>query len=133
LQFIQKKKRKVLINITSLIDVLFLLLIFFMVSSTFLEQPGIKLELPYAQSAAVAEQKDYTLFVDKDGRMFLNNDEVDTENLGELLTQALPEMKEGALILKADQDVSHGVVVRIMDISRQSGVKKLIIGTKLEE
>jgi len=133
LQFKQKKKRKVAINITSLIDVLFLLLIFFMVSSTFLEQPGIKLELPYAQSAVVAEQKDYILFVEKSGGMFLNEAEVAMENLGTILTEALPNMNEGALILKADQDVSHGIVVRIMDISKQSGVKKLIIGTKLEE
>ncbi len=133
MQFNVKSKRKVMINITSLIDVLFLLLIFFMVSSTFLEQPGIKLELPKAQSAVVTEQKDYTLFVDKEGKMFLNQDEVTTANLGERLRQVLPNMKEGALILKADQDVSHGIVVRIMDIAKQSGIKKLIIGTKLEE
>ncbi len=133
MQFKVKQKKKVLINITSLIDVLFLLLIFFMVSSTFLEQPGIKLELPHANSAVVSEQKDFTLFVDKDGKMFLNNDEVLTDNLGEMLKQAFPDMKDSALILKADQDVSHGIVVRIMDISKQSGVRKLIIGTKLEE
>jgi biopolymer transport protein ExbD len=104
-----------------------------MVSSTFLEQPGIKLELPYAQSSVVAEQKDYILFVEKSGTMFLNEAEVAMENLNTILTEALPNMNEGSLILKADQDVSHGIIVRIMDISRQSGVKKLIIGTKLEE
>jgi biopolymer transport protein ExbD len=47
-EFNPKKKRRVLINITSLIDVMFLLLIFFMVTSTFLDQPGMKLELPSA-------------------------------------------------------------------------------------
>ncbi|MCP4221395.1 MAG: biopolymer transporter ExbD, partial [bacterium] len=61
MQFRTKEKRKVMINITSLIDVLFLLLIFLMVSSTFLEQPGIKLELPESESAANVEKKDYTL------------------------------------------------------------------------
>ncbi|MFQ5603420.1 MAG: ExbD/TolR family protein [bacterium] len=133
MQFKVKQKRKVFLNITSLIDVLFLLLIFFMVSSTFLEQPGIKLELPHAQSAVIAEQKDFTLFVDKDGKMFLNEDEVDMEKLKEQLQQVLPNLVDGALILKADQDVSHGIIVHVMDIAKQSGVKKLIIGTKLEE
>ncbi len=133
MQFKVKQKRKVLINITSLIDVLFLLLIFFMVSSTFLEQPGIKLELPHAQSATVVEQKDFTLFVDKEGKMYLNDDEVSLRNLKEIIKKRLPEMKEGALILKADQNVKHGVVVRIMDLVKQGGVKKLIIGTKLDE
>lgn len=133
MQFKAKQKRKVLINITSLIDVLFLLLIFFMVSSTFLEQPGIKLELPHAHSAVVVEQKDYTLFVDKEGKMFLNSTEVVIENLEAELRKALPEMKDGALILKADQDASHGTVVKVMDVAKRSGVKKLVIGTKLEE
>jgi biopolymer transport protein ExbD len=41
-------------------------------------------------------------------------------------------MKDGALILKADQDVSHGLVVRVMDDIKQSGVKRLVIGTKLQ-
>ncbi len=133
MQFKEKQRRKVLINITSLIDVLFLLLIFFMVSSTFLEQPGIKLELPHAQSAVVVEQKDYTLFVDEDGAMFLNDQQVTTDNLEQKLKEALPKMKEGALILKADQDVAHGAVVKVMDIAKNSGVKKLVIGTRLEE
>jgi biopolymer transport protein ExbD len=133
MQFKTKHKRKPLINITSLIDVLFLLLIFFMVSSTFLEQPGIKLELPHAQSAVVVEQKNYTLFVDKSGKMFLNDDEVQMQDLESEIREALPDMKENALVLKADQDVSHGVVVKVMDLAKRGGVKKLVIGTRLEE
>lgn len=133
MQFKTKAAHKAVINITSLIDVVFLLLIFFMVSSTFLEQPGIKLELPQAQSAATVEQKDYTLFVDKDGDIFLNSEEINFGNLEQKLKTALPEMKDGALILKADQDVTHGVVVRIMDLAKRAGMKKLVIGTKLEE
>lgn len=134
MQFKTKPKRKkALINITSLIDVLFLLLIFFMVSSTFLEQPGLKLELPEAESAVVVEQDEYTLFIDRDGKMFLNEREITLKNLGDAVQENLPKMKDDALILKADQDVSHGLVVKAMDIVKKSGVKKLIIGTKLEE
>ena len=131
MQFKTRKKRRVLINITSLIDVLFLLLIFLMISSTFLEQPGIKLELPGAQSAILIEQKEFTLFINKENKLFLNKTEVSMETLEEKLKAALPEMKDGSLILKADQDVSHGIVVKVMDCVKTSGVKKLIIGTKL--
>lgn len=133
MQFRTKSKRKVLINITSLIDVLFLLLIFFMVSSTFLEQPGIKLELPQAQSAVVVEKKDYTLYMSKEGEMFLNDEKVTLKTLEAKLKEAMPAMKDGALILKADQDATHGRVVKVMDIAKESGVKKLIIGTKVEQ
>ncbi|HLP60189.1 MAG TPA: biopolymer transporter ExbD [Candidatus Deferrimicrobium sp.] len=133
MQFTTKKRRKVLINITSLIDVMFMLLVFLMISSTFLDQPGIKLELPSAQSSVVVEQKDYVLFVDKAGKMFLNNNGIALDNLEAGIKDALPKMKDSALILKADQDVSHGAVVKIMDIVRKSGVKKLIIGTKSQK
>jgi biopolymer transport protein ExbD len=63
----------------------------------------------------------------------LNEDEVNTDNLGAKLTEALPNMVDGALILKADQEVAHGIIVQIMDIAKQNGIKKLIIGTKLDE
>jgi biopolymer transport protein ExbD len=130
MQFKAKKKRKALINITSLIDVLFLLLIFVMVSSTFLEQPGIKLELPETKSAEVLPQKDFSLFVDKEGKLFLNDQAITNEQLEAKLKEKLPTMKDGALVLKADTEVSHGLVVKIMDIIKKSGIKKLVIGTK---
>jgi biopolymer transport protein ExbD len=101
-----------------------------MISSTFLDQPGIKLELPKADSSVVVEQKDYVLFVDKAGKMFLNDKDIALDNLEAKIKDVLPKMKDSALILKADQDVSHGTVVRIMDIVRKGGIKKLIIGTK---
>jgi len=123
MRFKTKARRKITINITSLIDVLFLLLIFLMVSSTFLEQPGIKLDLPEAQSAVVVEQKEYILFVDKEKNVFLNDFPVPLDQLEEKLKEVLPKMKDGALI---------GLVVRIMDNIKKSGVKRLVIGTKLQ-
>ncbi|MCK5057176.1 MAG: biopolymer transporter ExbD [Candidatus Aminicenantes bacterium] len=132
MQFRSRPRRKVFLNITSLIDVLFLLLIFLMVSTTFLEQPGIKLELPEAQSAAIIEQKGFTLFVNKAGTIFLNDTEIAIEDLEAKIKEVLPKMKKSTIILKADQDLSHGLVVRLMDIVKKSGVKKLVIGTKLK-
>ncbi len=133
MQFRPGKRRKVFINITSMIDVMFMLLVFLMISSTFLDQPGIKLELPSAESSTVVEQKDYVLFVDKAGKMYLNDKDIALDNLEARIKDALPKMKDSALILKADQDVTHGTVVRIMDIVRKGGVKKLIIGTKQQK
>ncbi len=129
MQFRSRPRRKVFINITSLIDVLFLLLIFLMISTTFLEQGGIELELPDAKSAVVVEQKEVTLFVDKEGKLFLDDSAIDIEHLEARIKKILPQMKNEMLILKADQDVSHGLVVRLMDIVKRSGVKKLVIGT----
>jgi len=133
MQLQARPRRKVAINITSLIDVIFMLLLFFMITSTFLEQPGIKLELPTAKTSAPAEPQEYVLTVDKKGELFLNRQPVTLAALEAEIRKALPKMKEGALVLKADQEISHGLVVRVMDLAKRGGVKKLIIGTKPEK
>jgi len=132
MQFKKKEKKKVIINITSLIDVMFLLLIFLLISSTFLEQPGIKLELPETKSVETVKQREFTLFVSKDGKIYLNKVEIDEKELEKKIKEVLPEMKDKAIILKADNTASHGVVVKIMDIIKRCGVKKLVIGTRVE-
>jgi biopolymer transport protein ExbD len=128
-----RPRRNVVINITSLIDVIFMLLLFFMITSTFLEQPGIKLELPAAKTEAHAEPQEYVLTVDKKGALFLNRQSVNLEGLEAEIRKALPKMKDAALVLKADQEITHGLVVRIMDLAKRGGIKKLIIGTKPEK
>ena len=133
MRFSEKPKRKVLINITSLIDVLFLLLIFFMISSTFLEQPGMKLELPEAKSFEVEEQKELILHIAPDGRIFLNERAVEIDSLLEYLTAEVERDKESPLVLKADKQVPHGNVVEVMDIAKQAGIRKLVVATKLKE
>ncbi len=128
-----RPRRLAAINITSLIDVIFMLLLFFMITSTFLEQPGIQLELPAAKTASVAEPQEVVLSVDRGGGLFLNRRPLELKDLEAEIRRALPGMKDGSLVLKADQEVAHGLVVRIMDLAKRGGVKKLIIGTKPEK
>ncbi|MCX6556588.1 MAG: biopolymer transporter ExbD [Candidatus Aminicenantes bacterium] len=133
MQLRAKPRRKVIINITSLIDVTFMMLLFFMITSTFLEQPGIKLELPTARASANNEAQECVLTVDKKGDLFLNRQAVTLAGLEEEIRKALPQMKDAALVLKADQEITHGLVVRVMDMAKRGGIKKLIIGTKPEK
>jgi biopolymer transport protein ExbD len=133
MQLRDKARKKVFINVTSLIDVTFMMLLFFMITSTFLEQPGIKLELPTARTTANAEPQEYVLTIDKKGKLFLNRQPVTLVELEAEIRKVLPKMKDSALVLKADQEITHGLVVRVMDMARRGGVKKLIIGTKPEK
>jgi len=133
MQFLEKKRRKVIINITSLIDVLFLLLIFFMVSSTFVEQPGMKLELPETKSATTEKIKELILEINADESMILNQEAIKLENLEEKFKQLLPSLEEKSLVLKADKNVPHGTVVKVMDIAKLSGLEKLVIATRVAQ
>jgi len=123
---IRKRKRKrPSINITSLIDVVFLLLIFFMVSTTFAEHPGIKLELPTAGTAEPSKLEPLTLAIDKTGRMFLNDVPIKESALQARLKEAAKK-PDTTLVLRADKDVPYGYVIRAMDITRQSGIRRIV-------
>jgi len=125
MQIRERKRKRPIINITSLIDVMFLLLIFFMVSTTFAEQPGIKLKLPSASTAEPSKLERLTLTIDKGGRMFLNDVPVQEKNLRVELKAAAAK-PDATLVLRADRDVPYGYVIRAMDISRQSGIRNIV-------
>ena len=132
MQLFEKKRRKVLINITSLVDVLFLLLIFFIMSSTFIEQPGMKLELPESESSTTEKMKELILEMKENGSMTLNQEQATFENLKERFDHVIPSLEEKTLVIKADKRVPHGDVVTAMDVAKQSGLEKLVIATKIK-
>lgn len=133
MEFNPKKKRRVLINITSLIDVMFLLLIFFMVTSTFLDQPGMKLELPSAESAEVARVEKLVLYISSDEEVVFNDRPVALDDLEETMRAALSDIEDRTLVLNADKSVQHGTVIRVMDIAKKLGLERLVIGIKMKE
>ncbi len=126
------KTKKVILNITPLVDVLFILIIFFTVSSTFLEQPGIKLELPKAASATPEKVEKAILVISPEEKLFFNGEEIAKNDLPVILQKAMAHSVDRSLIVSADKEVHHGLVVEIMDIARQNGVKKLVISTEPE-
>jgi biopolymer transport protein ExbD len=130
MKLLDDKPKKAILNITPLIDVLFILIIFFVVSSTFLEQPGIKLELPKAQTGESQRVEKLVLYISTDEKLFLNNTQIEIDDLGEKLQQLMPESSDKSLIINADKGVPHGLVVQVMDIARGNGVKKLVIATE---
>ncbi len=123
-------KKRVLLNITPLIDVLFILIIFFAVSSTFLEQPGIKLDLPKAKKTDLQKVEKAVLVISKDEKLYFRGKPITREQLPELLRDAMRESPDQSLIISADQKVHHGLVVEIMDLARQNGVRKLVISAE---
>ena len=125
----QKKSRN-LLNITPLIDVLFILIIFFTVSSTFLEQPGIKLALPEAKKTDLQQIEKAVFFITADEQLMFRDKEITIDNLGPILKDAMAQSLDRTLIINADKNVPHGFVVHIMDIARQNGVAKIVIATE---
>jgi biopolymer transport protein ExbD len=126
------QKKRFGLNITPLIDVLFILIIFFTISSTFLEQPGIKLELPTAKTSETQRTEKAVLYINAGATLFFMNEPVTLENLPERLQAAMKTNIDKSLIISADKNVYHGLVVKVMDIARANGVAKLVISTEPE-
>ena len=132
MQFLNKPPRKPSINITSLIDVLFLLLTFFLVTTTFIEQSALKVELPSMQHAdRVQQEKRFILNVGRDGDMVYNGESIEEPALRTLLAESAADVDaSGGLILRADRRLPYGDVMNILDIIKGSGVKRFIIATE---
>lgn len=129
MKLMEKPPKKIGINLTPLIDVLFILIIFFTVSSTFLEQPGIELKLPEAESSQSHTAQKVIIYVDAEKNLFLNDDPVSLENLAESVESLISAQTDKSVVLHADEAVTHGQVIKIMDLLRKKGIYKIVIST----
>lgn len=122
------------LNLTSLIDVMFLLVIFFAVSTTFRVYSGLSVNLPRAQSERIAEdKKTLKAVLTEAGRIYLDNEEVARDDLFETLRRLQRKSKVSLFVLEADEDARHGQAVELMDAARQAGIPRLAIATDNEE
>jgi biopolymer transport protein ExbD len=126
-----KKGRGLIINITSLIDVMFLLLIFFMVTSTFKNQPAINLVLPRSATASETVDTPAILFLTAEGDVYLNDTLIDKESLAGRLEQLNVTTGEDRMVLRADEKAAHGDVVELIDIIKQSGFSRVSLSARV--
>jgi biopolymer transport protein ExbD len=136
MQLRSSKEEEPEVNITSLIDVVFLLLIFFMVSTTFERQAALKIDLPEA-SVAAENQPDNTekleLVIDRQGNMFLNDRQlIDSRpsTIEAAFKEAVGDARNQPVLLRADSLTPHHFVVTAMDVTGQLGFTHLSIATE---
>jgi len=116
------------INLAPFVDVVFLLVIFFMVTSTFITpESGLPIELPSAQTGVEKPADVPTVVLDDKGQAYLGNQRLTDAALFAKLKEILAEDERGLVVLRADQKVPHGRVVEVMDLIRQAGAKKVAI------
>jgi len=124
------KRRSVVINVTSLIDVMFILVLFFTVSTTFVNQPAMSLQLPKAVHSQETRQPAIIVYVDENGAVSLNDQPIDVALLEQALVTQISHSDDKAVVLKADSRVSHGAVVHVLDLIKGAGAQKLTIATQ---
>lgn len=133
MEFEGTKKVTVQLNIAPLIDVIFLLLLFFMLSSHFVDQPGIKINLPDAVTSKIHSEEDIVISITRENELYLNEENVDLGNLLERLHFKIEKAKRKTVIIKADEKIDLGLAVKVMDIAKQAEADGLVISTKNEQ
>ena len=127
------KLQETKLDLTPLVDCVFLLLIFFMVTTVFSTTPGLRVDLPKAAESDMPPEKDLNIVISKDGDLELNGVPVTMENLERALQEAKETYRSRVLIIKADKKTYHEVVVDVMDAAKGVGIDELAIATELEE
>lgn len=133
MEFKGEKKIHIHLNIAPLIDIVFLLLIFFMLSAHFVTQPGIKITLPAAVTAKLHPEEEVIIFISEDNKLYLNEEPVALENLVIRLKAKIEEFKTKTVIIKADEKINLGLAVKVMDMAKQAEAEGLVISTMLKE
>lgn len=129
MKFRARKRIKPSLNITPLIDVVLLLLIFFMISTTFVVQPGINVNLPETVTSEKQTRNDVVVVITKDNLLYLNDERISKRDILKRFKAEYNKNRNMVLIIKADKAVSHGMVVEIMDLANQAGIPRLAIAT----
>jgi len=115
------------INIAPLIDMVFILLIFFMVTTSFVKETGIDVQRPAASTAVPKEKGNILIGVDPKGRIFLEKKQIDIRSVRAHIERCLAENPEGSIVIVADKASHTGVIIRVMDQCKLAGAKNISI------
>lgn len=124
--------QQIQLNIAPLVDMVFLLLIFFLLTSNFLHNEGIKVNLPAAKSSQMRDREEITVSITKDNRIFLDGEPVNLDQLSQRLTETVMRYPNKTVIIKADKEIILERAVRVLDAVKLAGAKKIVVSTEME-
>lgn len=125
----QENKLLTNFSVSSLTDIVMLLLIFFLLSSSFVTQSAIKVQVPKAETGEAPTDRNIAISLTEKGQLFLNAEKVTVETLGQKLSAALKNDKDRVVVIRADKNVTLQNTVQVIDIAKASGANRFMIAT----
>lgn len=119
--------------LTSLIDIVFMLLIYFLLTTNFMVEQGIDVNLPQAKASAAQDQQEITIYVDAAGTVYLGKTAIDFNALFGRLKNEILAHPDRVVVIKADGSVMLDRAVKVMDIARAAGARRLFLATEKEQ
>ena len=116
------------VDITPMLDVVFIMLIFFIVTATFVKESGIDVNKPDAATAVVEEKANILIAIDANDKIWIDRRQVDMRSVRSIIERLHAENPEGTVVIQADEDSHNETLVRVMDASRRAGVFEIALG-----
>jgi biopolymer transport protein ExbD len=130
MEFERPKQIRAHFDVAPLIDIVFLLLIFFMLTANFIMQPGIKVKMPTARNLEETTSQKIIVFISEDGTIYLNELMLSNDELHNSLREELEQSNEKVVVLKADKKIDLGLAVEVMDVAKGAGARDVVIATE---
>jgi len=121
------------INMAPLIDMIFILLIFFLVTTSFVKQSAVEIQRPTARSAEKKEKINLMVEVSKDGIIFIEGKHMDIRSLRSRMKRFAAETPGGTVLIAADRQSQTGLVINILDQCRMAGIDNISVAAKKPE
>ena len=121
----QRKRKPMGIDMGPLMDMVFILLIFFVVTSTFTRETGVEVTKPQAQTASQLEKENIMIAITREGTIHINERQVDLLSLKDILLQIMAKTPDKEAVIIADESAMTGALVQTIDICTLAGVKKV--------
>ena len=128
----RRKQKDMGIEMGPLMDIVFILLIFFVVTSSFTRETGVDVTKPQAQSASQLEKENLLIAITRAGTIHMNERQVDLASLQDILKQSLAKAPDREAVVIADKGSETGVLVQVIDMCNLAGVKKVSIAAQAE-
>ncbi|RPH98044.1 MAG: biopolymer transporter ExbD [Calditrichaeota bacterium] len=126
------RKRIVNFSTISLTDIVMLLLIFFLLTSSFVVQPGIKIKLPKAATGVQDDSDKIYLTITQKERIYLNQVQISRDELADKLRQMLSKTPDKLIVIRADKDLSLEATIRVIDLAKLAGAERFMIATEAD-
>lgn len=118
------------IDMTPMLDIVFIMLIFFIVTTSFVKEAGLEVDRPPAQTALEQVHGNVMIAISEDGAIWMSKREVEVEQVRLLVQQAQAENPEGTVVIIADEQAPTGVVVQVMDQARLGGAEQVALAAE---
>jgi len=121
------------LNMAPLIDMVFILLIFFLVTTSFVKETGVEVNRPAASTAISQNKTNILVAITPQNKVFMDRREIDIRAVRANVERALAENPDGAVVVVADRDSSTGTAIQVMDGCRQAGAKNVSLAARLPD